>query len=169
MTARSSGLFSKAWEKLRSLVTKETFVGADANGNRYYRFVEKDAAGAAVERRRVRVPGNDLLYDPKVIPPEWRSWLAKTRQEPPTEEEMAQTAMRKAVMAQRVAAIEEREQQRRIRMESLGSQANTAAGPDINRFMQQLDPTKSAAVGQTPPGGSSSSSSAGSGTGSKGR
>lgn len=46
--------------------------------------------GAAIERRKVRVPGNDLLYDPKVIPPEWRSWLAKTRQDPPTEEEMAQ-------------------------------------------------------------------------------
>lgn len=59
--------------------------------------------------------------------------------------------MRKAVMAQRVASIEEREQQRRFRMESLGRQANAAAGPDINRFMQQLDPTRSAAAGQKPP------------------
>jgi hypothetical protein len=30
------------------------------------RWTEKDHAGVMVERRRVRVPGNDLLYDPKV-------------------------------------------------------------------------------------------------------
>lgn len=73
-------------------------------------------------------------------------------------------------MEKRVAAIEEREQQWRFRRESLGHQANTAAGPDINRFMQQLDPTKSAAVGQTQPGSSNSGPpGAASGTGSKGR
>jgi hypothetical protein len=33
------GVLSKAWERLRSLVLKETFVGADANGNKYYRLV----------------------------------------------------------------------------------------------------------------------------------
>jgi hypothetical protein len=30
-----------------------------------------------------------VLYDPKIVPPEWRAWLAKTRQEPPSEEELA--------------------------------------------------------------------------------
>lgn len=48
-------------------------------------------------------------------------------------------AERAAVMRQRVAAIEEREQQRRIRMESLGQQASTAAGPDMGAFMSQLE------------------------------
>lgn len=43
------------------------------------------------------------------------------------------------MMKQRVAAIEEREQQRRIRMESLGQQASTAAGPDMGAFMSQLE------------------------------
>ncbi|KAF6251975.1 hypothetical protein COO60DRAFT_1704507 [Scenedesmus sp. NREL 46B-D3] len=135
------GVLSKAWERLRSLVLKETFVGADANGNKYYRFMEKDLSGQLVERRRVRVPGNDLLYDLKTVPAEWRSWLARTRQQPPTEEDMARVAARKALMQQRVAAIEEREQQRRIRMESLGKQATTAGGPDISRFMSQLETT----------------------------
>jgi hypothetical protein len=31
------GMLSKAWERLRCLVLKETFVGADANGNKYYK------------------------------------------------------------------------------------------------------------------------------------
>ena len=42
-------------------------------------------------------------------------------------------------MRQRIAAIEEREQQRRIRMESLGKQASTAGGPDMGAFMSQLE------------------------------
>eukprot|EP00879_Flechtneria_rotunda_P012058 GHRR01012593.1.p1 GENE.GHRR01012593.1~~GHRR01012593.1.p1 ORF type:complete len:172 (+),score=65.34 GHRR01012593.1:299-814(+) len=137
--ARRLGMVSKAWEKLRCLVTRETFVGIDANGNRYYRWTDKDVAGDLIERRRVRVPGNNILYDPKVIPPEWRGWLAKTRQNPPTEEEMARSATRAAIMQERIAAIEEREQQRRIRQESLGQQATAAAGPDINKFMSQLE------------------------------
>eukprot|EP00882_Tetradesmus_deserticola_P022270 GHRQ01024164.1.p3 GENE.GHRQ01024164.1~~GHRQ01024164.1.p3 ORF type:complete len:121 (+),score=39.21 GHRQ01024164.1:261-623(+) len=87
-----SGVLSTAWERLRSLLLKETLVGADANGNKYYRFMEKDLSGQLVERRRVRVPGNDLLYDPKTVPAEWRSWLARTRQEPPTEDDMARCA-----------------------------------------------------------------------------
>ena len=45
-----------------------------------------------MERRRVKVPGGDFLYDPKIVPPEWRSWLAKTRQDPPTEEELSRYA-----------------------------------------------------------------------------
>jgi len=53
------------------------------------RWLEKDLSGGLVERRKVRVPGNDILYDPRAVPPEWRSWLARTRQDPPTEEEMA--------------------------------------------------------------------------------
>lgn len=42
-------------------------------------------------------------------------------------------------MRKRVAAIEGREQQRRIRMESLGKQASTAGGPDMGAFMSQLE------------------------------
>ena len=45
--------------------------------------------GVRVEKRRVAVPGNSILYDPKTVPPEWRMWLHKTRQAPPSDEEMA--------------------------------------------------------------------------------
>ncbi|WIA09942.1 hypothetical protein OEZ85_010155 [Tetradesmus obliquus] len=147
------GVLSKAWDRLRSLVLKETLVGADANGNKYYKFLEKDLQGQLVERRRVRVPGNDLLYDPKTVPAEWRSWLARTRSEPPTEEEMARAAARQVLMQQRVAAIEEREQQRRIRMESLGQQATTAGGPDVSRFTSQLENRGYAAADSSKAGG----------------
>lgn len=53
--------------------------------------MEKDLSGELVERRKVRVPGNDILYDPRAVPTEWRSWLARTRKDPPTEEEMARS------------------------------------------------------------------------------
>lgn len=48
--------------------------------------------GEVKERRQVKVKGGNVLYDPKIVPPEWRAWLAKTRQEPPSEEELARWA-----------------------------------------------------------------------------
>lgn len=51
-------------------------------------------------------------------------------------------------MRQRVAAVEEREHQRRIRMETLGKQATTAGGPDINAFRSQLEHRGFAAAGK---------------------
>jgi hypothetical protein len=38
------GVLSKAWDRLRSLLLQETFVGADANGNKYYRLVAGQVA-----------------------------------------------------------------------------------------------------------------------------
>lgn len=49
------------------------------------------------------------------------------------------SAERAAVMRQRVAAIEEREAQRRVRMEAMGRQAAAAGGPDMGAFMSQLE------------------------------
>jgi hypothetical protein len=49
------------------------------------------------------------------------------------------SAARAEVMRQRVAAIEEREQQRRYRMDSLGQDATTTSGPDMGRFVSQLE------------------------------
>jgi hypothetical protein len=68
-------------------------------------------------------------------------------------------AARKVLMQQRVAAIEEREQQRRIRMESLGQQATTAGGPDINRLVSQLGSKGYTAAGDSQAGAAGSSSS----------
>jgi hypothetical protein len=71
-------------------------------------------------------------------------------------------------MQQRVAAIEEREQQRRIRMESLGKQATTAGGPDISRFMSQLENKGYAAGDAGGEGGVAGSGSSSGGAGSQG-
>ncbi len=71
------------------------------------------------------------------------------------------SAARAAIMQQRIAALEEREQQRRYRMESLGKQATTAGGPDINRFMSQLE-NKNFAAGQDDAKGAAANSTAGS-------
>jgi hypothetical protein len=68
-------------------------------------------------------------------------------------------AARKVLMQQRVAAVEEREQQRRIRMESLGQQATTARGPDINRLVLQLGSKGYTAAGDSQAGAAGSSSS----------
>lgn len=61
--------------------------------------------------------------------------------------------LRQVLMQQRVAAIEEREQQRRIRMESLGQQATTAGGPDVSRFTSQLENRGYAAADSSKAGG----------------
>lgn len=71
-------------------------------------------------------------------------------------------------MRQRIAAIEEREQQRRIRMESLGKQANAAGGPDMGAFMSQLENKGYGSTQQqaaAPMGAQGSSGSSSSGTG----
>jgi hypothetical protein len=48
-------------------------------------------------------------------------------------------AQRASVMRARVAAVEEREAQRRIRREAMGQQAAAAGGPDMGAFMSQLE------------------------------
>ncbi len=43
-----------------------------------------------MERREVQWATAYMYYDPNDIPPEWRMWLRKLRDEPPTEEELKQ-------------------------------------------------------------------------------
>ena len=33
--------------------------------------------------------GNHISYDPKSVPPQWRQWLSKTRDDPPSEDELS--------------------------------------------------------------------------------
>lgn len=51
------------------------------------RWPAKNSYGDPVEKRTVVTP--DRRYDPELVPPEWSQWLKMTRQEPPTEEEIA--------------------------------------------------------------------------------
>ena len=51
------------------------------------RWPAQNAYGDPVEKRTVVTP--DRRYDPELVPPEWSQWLKMTRQEPPTDEEIA--------------------------------------------------------------------------------
>jgi len=86
---RAAGSMSKLWASLRRLVSSRELAGTDAAGNRYYRWTEK-VHGESVERRQVDVRGANYLYDPKNLPGPWRMWLSKTRDAPPSEEELRQ-------------------------------------------------------------------------------
>jgi hypothetical protein len=58
------------------------------------------------------------------------------------------SAQRAAVMAQRVAAIEERERQRRYRQASLGQAATPGAAGDMGRLMAQIQSGEAADASQ---------------------
>lgn len=51
------------------------------------RWPAKDSYGDPVEKRTVITP--DRRYDPDLVLPEWSQWLKMTRQEPPSEGEIA--------------------------------------------------------------------------------
>lgn len=53
------------------------------------RWHEGYGAGRS-ERREVKWAAEYMFYDPNQIPPEWRLWLRKLREQPPTDEELAQ-------------------------------------------------------------------------------
>lgn len=124
-----TSLFERLAAKAREVVTGQKRIGHDALGNVYYSWRD---AGTGLERRRVVVSGGDHLYDPNRLPPEWRAWLQKTREEAPTQEESARAEERARVMRGRVAAIEERERQRRLARElGGGGGGGVGGGPAV--------------------------------------
>lgn len=42
-----AGLFSRAWQSLKGLISKEVHVGTDPNGNQYFRCAAASAAASA--------------------------------------------------------------------------------------------------------------------------
>ncbi|GAX73749.1 hypothetical protein CEUSTIGMA_g1201.t1 [Chlamydomonas eustigma] len=108
--------------------------GGDKNG--YFETVR----GEKVERREVKWSTVYVNYNPNDIPSEWRMWLRKLRENPPTDAEMAQSQAKAEIMKQKVAAIDEEERLRRLRMESMGMHAHQASPqPDLSRFLQNVD------------------------------
>ncbi len=59
----------------------------DAAGNRYLRWTET-INGRPVERREVQWAQPYFFYTPEVVPSDWRMWLRKLRDTPPTPEEL---------------------------------------------------------------------------------
>ncbi|GLI66394.1 hypothetical protein VaNZ11_010190 [Volvox africanus] len=117
-------------------------VGKDAAGNVYYRWFEGSGA-ERVERREVQWATAYMYYDPKDIPSEWRMWLRKQREEPPTDEEIQQNTVKQVALKSRVAALEESERLRRLRQQAVGSpDQHVGAQPDMARFLQQMTTSK---------------------------
>lgn len=86
-----SGTFLGAiFGRLRNAVSRRELVGRDAYGNLFYRKVEVDLSGNQVERRTMQPvnKGNYTSYNPKTVSPQWRQWLSKTRQDPPSQSEL---------------------------------------------------------------------------------
>jgi NADH:ubiquinone oxidoreductase subunit len=141
------GLLARLVAKAREAFTGQQLVGTDAHGNKYYRWVEATAGAAAPggaaaagkrERRRVVVSGGEHLYDPNRLPPEWRAWLQRTRDEPPTEEEAARAEERVRVMRMRILAVEAKERQRRLARELGGGGGGGPVGGAGAGGMAQL-------------------------------
>ncbi|KAF5839408.1 hypothetical protein DUNSADRAFT_810 [Dunaliella salina] len=125
-------------QRLVDTVMRRETVGYDKLGNKYIRWHESKN-GEQVERRQVDWTGDYSFYEPNKIPSEWRMWLRKQREHPPTEEEMAANEMKAATLQTKVQQLDEKERLRRLRMQALGSQDPAAsASPDMSRFLQQL-------------------------------
>eukprot|EP00198_Chlamydomonas_reinhardtii_P005769 XP_001695105.1 predicted protein [Chlamydomonas reinhardtii] len=74
------GPVRRAFGKVYDLLMRKEKVGEDALGNVYYRWYE--GSGEHRTERREEVPA------------EWRMWLRRLRQDPPTPEELVQTSTR---------------------------------------------------------------------------
>lgn len=146
MTGRppAYGPVRRALGKVMDWAMGKEVVGKDAMGNVYFRWHE-GYGDSRTERREVQWSAEHMFYDPKDIPAEWRMWLRKLREEPPSDEELQQNAAKTAAYKARVAAVEEAERLRRLRQQTVGtSDQHAGAQPDISRFLQQMGSGKAA-------------------------
>jgi len=154
-----SGVFKRAWDAMSDFVMRKEVVGFDKKGNKYFRWYER-VNGEKVERREVKWNTIYIMYDPNEIPSEWRMWLRKLRDTPPTEDELAKNEAKAEALRSKVAALEEADRLRRQRMQSMGMHAQQAAQqPDMSRFLQQLGGSGQAAGGAQAGGAGSAGSS----------
>lgn len=99
-------MFRRLAQGISRFIHRKELVGADKNGNKYYkslhktkrskeapsnRWLEKEPTytGRMIEKREVELIRPDE-YDPRSLPPEWLAWLHKFRKEAPTAEECEQ-------------------------------------------------------------------------------
>ncbi|MEW5304740.1 MAG: hypothetical protein WDW38_009703 [Sanguina aurantia] len=139
------GLVHRAYNAVVDLFLKKEVVGFDKAGNKYFRYFE-NMDGLKKERREVKWASPHMYYDPNEIPPEWRMWLRKLRENPPTEEEVSMGEQRSETMRVKVAAIDEADRLRRYQMASTGSQGAAPAEPNMAQFLQQMRPAGSASA-----------------------
>mmetsp|Transcript_7371 Transcript_7371/g.12716 ORF Transcript_7371/g.12716 Transcript_7371/m.12716 type:complete len:172 (-) Transcript_7371:523-1038(-) len=131
-----AGVGYRAW--MTELMAGKEVVGTH-DGNQYRRWKET-FNGQTVERREVKWAAPYMMYNPHDIPSEWRMWLIKKRDNPPTPEELEKSASQAAVLKGRVEAIEVQEALRRVRQAAQGAQAARpgSSGPDLSKLLQQV-------------------------------
>jgi NADH dehydrogenase [ubiquinone] 1 alpha subcomplex assembly factor 2 len=95
---------------------KRRRVGTDPLGNAYFQSLDKNLEGEIIERRSVKYRGDP---DPTGLPPEWASWLSKTRHEPPAEGEIKRGQQRREAQAE-LAAHADAEAARRWQEGAMG-------------------------------------------------
>lgn len=87
----------------------------------------------------MRSPKGD--YDPDTVPPEWKSWLNRVRDEPPSTQEIARARSARIVMQQRALAVDAEDAKRKFQAETMGQGRERAARePRMDRFLDQLSP-----------------------------
>lgn len=92
-------------------------VGSDSSGRLYY------------EHRSSNAVRRSFVGDAESpVPPEWNAWLRNTRAQPPSAEEVETRTRERALLAERVSALERAERERRLRGEVLGKASGEAVG-----------------------------------------
>ncbi|XP_033020629.1 NADH dehydrogenase [ubiquinone] 1 alpha subcomplex assembly factor 2 isoform X1 [Lacerta agilis] len=108
---------SGVWRLLRSLKLRvfgpaKEYVGADPQGNKYYRVPKHETwAGQLIkERRFVEAFGiKEHQYEAGDIPTEWEAWIRKKRKDPPTFEEILKNEDYKEEMKNKIKDIYEKD------------------------------------------------------------
>ncbi|KAI3654383.1 hypothetical protein MP228_001102 [Amoeboaphelidium protococcarum] len=110
---------SSVFNRLRSAFSGRTFVGKDLSGNKFYETIE---AQGKSPRRMVVIKGHygdsssmsPQTYISDNIAPQWKAWLAHTRSDAPTLEELAADIQRQEVLKQRVEQLEVQYEQEKL-------------------------------------------------------
>ena len=114
-------LLRRWYDKAIDMILRKETVGFDKMGNKYFRYWENNR-GERVERREVKWATLYINYEPDQVPSEWRMWLRKQRDAPPTDAEMAASEEKAEAMRGRIERIEEQDALRRKRQAAENSQ-----------------------------------------------
>ncbi|KIK68531.1 hypothetical protein GYMLUDRAFT_35970 [Collybiopsis luxurians FD-317 M1] len=119
------------WRRIRH---PSGFVGQDLQGNSYYeRANPLNGAGYSRPKRSVKYRRPDDMWNyiggSKRLPIQWSAWLAHTRANPPTIQELQVDLLRQQRVQQSAALIEETFQQERAQMRLLESTTSDVPTP----------------------------------------
>ncbi|KAK9464412.1 hypothetical protein V1512DRAFT_250109 [Lipomyces arxii] len=95
------------WKMLRRVPFRKRFlIGTDLEGNTFWEWNNLNNPGR--QRRLVELRNGKTEYVDYSLPPQWGQWLRHVRYEPPTVQELMNENVRRAGIAARVAAAEQR-------------------------------------------------------------